>query len=185
MAKYIIGIIAFCFVFSINGNSYGQCAVRAKVVKTYLAEIGVREATGHNDGTRVEQYFASCKMPKGNAWCAAFVNWTFIQSDSSACITLPKSPAWSPSWFPDKRVIYSRNTKPETINPKPEPGDVFGLYFESKKRIAHVGFIHEWGTDWVITVEGNTNEAGSREGDGVYKKRRPTRTIYKVSRWID
>ena len=35
-----------------------------------------------------------------------------------------------------------------------------------------------------ITVEGNTSEAGSREGDGVYRKRRAKRTIYKASRWV-
>jgi len=53
-----------------------------------------------------------------------------------------------------------------------------------KKRIAHVGFIHAQEGDYYITVEGNTNQAGSREGDGVYKKRRPKRTIYKVADYI-
>lgn len=38
--------------------------------------------------------------------------------------------------------------------------------------------------NFTITVEGNTNEAGSREGDGVYRKRRLKNQIYKISRWI-
>lgn len=180
MAKRISCFILICFVFCINGNSYGQSAVSACVQKTYTAEIGIREATGHNDGTRVEQYLKAAKSQKGNAWCAAFVYWTFEQCQYISI----SAPAWSPSWFPSQRVIYSRTNTTVNSN-QPQPGDVFGLYFESKKRIAHVGFIDIWGTDWVITVEGNTNEAGSREGDGVYKKRRPKRTIYKVARWTE
>lgn len=67
----------------------------------------------------------------------------------------------------------------------PKRADVFGIYFANLKRIAHVGFIDEWGEKQIITVEGNTNEAGSAEGDGVYRKRRPIVSIYQVANWID
>ena len=67
----------------------------------------------------------------------------------------------------------------------PSHGDIFGLYFPEKKRIAHVGFIEEWNDPWVTTVEGNTNVLGSREGDGVYRKRRLVRSIYKVARYVE
>lgn len=66
---------------------------------------------------------------------------------------------------------------------RPRKGDVFGIYFPDKKRIAHVGFVDSWDDKYVITVEGNTNEAGSREGDGVYRKRRLVGSIYQVARW--
>lgn len=60
----------------------------------------------------------------------------------------------------------------------------FGLYFSEKRRIAHVGFIEKWTKQTITTVEGNTNQAGSREGDGVYRKIRLTRQIYAVTRFI-
>ena len=47
------------------------------------------------------------------------------------------------------------------------------------------GFIDKKDGNYYITVEGNTNEAGSREGDGVYRKRRHIKTIYAISRWIN
>jgi len=72
------------------------------------------------------------------------------------------------------------NQKP----PIPSTGDIFGLYFPERKRIAHVGFIDQWDGTWMVTVEGNTNVSGSREGDGVYRKRRLVRTVYKVARFI-
>lgn len=72
-----------------------------------------------------------------------------------------------------------------TSNPRPQAGDVFGLFFPEKKRIAHTGFIDQWDGTWLITVEGNTNLSGSREGDGVYRKRRLVRSIYKVARYVE
>ena len=139
------------------------------VVECYTSQIGVREATGRNDGADVEKYLASVKLGAGYAWCAAFVNWTLKE-----CGYPTANSAWSPSWFPDHRLVKD-----------PRPGDVFGIYFIDKKRIAHVGFIDEWGTRTVKTVEGNTNGAGSRESNGVYRKIRMTTQIYKVSRWIN
>ncbi len=74
---------------------------------------------------------------------------------------------------------------PPSNPPTPTTGDVFGLFFAEKGRIAHVGFIDQWDDPWVTTVEGNTNVLGSREGDGVYRKRRLVRSIYKVARYVE
>ncbi len=160
-------------------GSAGTCDTLTKqqcVEATYIQEIGVREATGRNDGERVEAYLRAVGFGKGHAWCAAFVSWTFQQ-----CGVKAVKSAWSPAWFPVGKVIWSRGNKQQSVCPA--AGDVFGIYFPSRKRIAHVGFVHRWGKKYVETVEGNTNEAGSREGDGVYKKRRLISQIYKVSRW--
>lgn len=120
-------------------------------------------------------YLASAGLSKGNPWCAAFVTWTFKTAGVKAVVS-----GYSPAWFPTGKTIYT-NGKGQT----PARADVFGLWFASKGRIAHVGFIDSWGQgSYVITVEGNTNEGGSREGDGVYRKRRLKKQIYKVSRWL-
>lgn len=74
--------------------------------------------------------------------------------------------------------------RPQSSNLCPSPGDVFGLYFPEKKRIAHVGFVDQWDGTWMISVEGNTNNSGSREGDGVYRKRRLVRGVYCVVRYV-
>lgn len=149
-----------------------------RVREIYTAEIGVRELTGKNDGARVEEYLNAANAKKGMFWCAAFPTWVFIEAKVDAVVS-----AWSPSWFPASNTVYVRGAK---NNATPQTADVFGIYFQNLKRIAHVGFIDDWQTDsnFCITVEGNTNEAGSREGDGVYKKRRLKSQIYKVSRWL-
>ena len=103
--------------------------------------------------------------------------WVLTQND----VPNPKS-AWSPAWFPTQKVIWQSNGLKIRL---PLPGDVFGIYFNSMGRIAHVGFVHRFGDKFTVTVEGNTNDANSREGDGVYIKRRPTRQLHKVARYIN
>ena len=58
---------------------------------------------------------------------------------------------------------------------------MFGLYYENKKRVAHIGIITGETFMHYTTIEGNTNGAGSNEGDGVYRKIRKKETIYLVS----
>ena len=170
MAKVFIFIgLILCFT-ALAGNT-GRYTVK----EVYTSQIGVREASGHNDGRQVESYLKITGLGKGYAWCAAFVSWCFERAGIKAI----KS-AYAPVWFGKDKVVWKQGK-----GDQPNTGDVFGIWFNNKKRIAHVGFVDAWGAKEVITVEGNTNEAGSREGDGVYRKRRLTRQIYAVSSWIE
>ena len=159
-------LVGFC---TASGQHNVTC-----VQQIYTSQLGVREATGNNDGKQVEAYLKVVKASKGNPWCAAFVAWCFEQ-----CGVKHAASAWSPNWFPKAKVVWKQGKGSE-----PKAGNVFGIWFNNRGRIAHVGFIHEWHGKYAITVEGNTNEAGSREGDGVYRKRRLTRQIYAVSNWF-
>lgn len=150
--------------------------LREKLSDIYLSQVGIKEATGANDGLEVERYLSNVGLSKGQPWCAAFVSWCL----SEAGINNPKS-GWSPAYFTNKTTIYIRGGN---SNNRPQMGDVIGIYFNSLERIAHVGFVHTWGASWVVSVEGNTNDDGSREGDRVAIKRRPVKTIYKVSSFI-
>lgn len=170
-------LISFLLTFAIISCTYGCTLKQNEVRMTYTAELGVHE-TGINKGQRVEEYLKAANLAPGNAWCAAFITWTFKQVGIKAVVS-----GYSPNWF-QSNVVYKRD---DNINRhySAAAGDVFGLWFASKKRIAHVGFIDKQDGKYYITVEGNTNEAGSREGDGVYRKRRHIKTIYAISRWIN
>jgi len=173
--KNSIGLIACLFVFL---SVSGQCDLRDSLQKQYRAQIGVVELTGNNDGEMVEEYLATTDLGDGYPWCAAFIYWNYVQFGHELIM---KYPAYAPSYFPDDNVIYTRG---EGFKCPPQPGDVIGIYFSSKKRIAHVGFYDGETEDYFITVEGNTNDAGSREGQGVYRKYRPKGTIYKISSFL-
>lgn len=143
----------------------------------YLAELGTVEATGNNDGERVAEYLAYVGLPPGHAWCAAFACWVY----GRAGVPNPRT-AWSPALFRRDKVIWqpSRGLKLDT----PRTGDLFGIWLGGKGRIAHVGFVDRWGKDYLISVEGNTLGPGGSGKQGVYRKRRPLRSVYSVARYI-
>jgi len=176
MAKNPYFYIVLFILFAGTCVAQQSDLTRAKVVKSYTAQIGVRELTGNNDGKAVETYLRYVGLPKGNPWCAAFVCWNLNQ----AGVANPRS-GYCPDLFKPKQLVWLRSRK---VNGVPHQTDVFGLYFPEKGRIAHVGYIDRWTDIKVYTVEGNTNQAGSREGDGVYRKIRLTRQIYAVTRFI-
>jgi|GEM_PF-340543 len=185
--KFLAKTVIYRKNLVVSKNSAKE-AIRRRVKAIYDSQLGVREATGRNDGPQVEAYLRYTGLGKGHAWCAAFVCWVYGQAE----VDNPKT-AWAASLFPHDKLVWPRAKVLATGNP-PVVGQapqlitkttcVFGLYFPSLKRIGHCGFIDEWGDKEVITVEGNTNDNGSREGDGVYRKRRPIKSLYAVADWI-
>lgn len=169
--------ILICLLLLISGFSSAQQGnqLRDKIRATYSSQLGVRELTGNNDGVQVEKYLNYVWLKKGKPWCASYVSWSFGQNGikkarSGGCVQLMEQ----------GKVIY-RNSK---IIETPQYADVFFIYYAEKGRVAHTGFIDKWTDDFVITVEGNTNGAGSREGNGVYKKKRLKRQIYAVTKYL-
>ncbi len=109
-------------------------------------------------------------------------------SDSRPPTSDARRSAYPPRPITDYRLLITESSTIKTPlgnQSSPKMGDVFGLYFPEKGRIAHVGFVDKWQDPWVTTVEGNTNVLGSREGDGVYRKRRLVRSVYRVARYVE
>ncbi|TCD03965.1 peptidoglycan-binding protein [Pedobacter psychroterrae] len=150
-----------------QSSTFFKPKVYSKLVALAQGELWVREKTGNNDGERVEGYLASVGLEKGQPWCAAFVSFIFKQAGYSA----PRT-GWSPSLFPLQRLVKAA-----------APGNVFGIYFPALKRISHCGFVERKDGDWITSIEGNTGIGGGRDGDGVYRRKRHKRTIYKYADW--
>ncbi len=137
-----------------------------EVLRIAAREVGVTEdPPGSNAGKRVEEYLKAVHLVKGQPWCAAFVAWVGIEARGAdwpvprvgGCATLGE-------WAKKERVRYL----------KPKVGDIGLLYFPKMRRFAHTFFVESepdaegrWGT-----IEGNTSGGGSREGWGVFRRRR-------------
>jgi hypothetical protein len=183
MAAVRIFLLVVCFAFNGWGGLFDRhlldtdqpmraadVVLKKKLIELARAELGVREATGNNDGKRVEEYLTCVGLKKGQPYCAAFVSFIFKQA-GYAGRDAPRT-GWSPALFPNDRLIKAR-----------VPGNVFGIYFPALKRIGHCGFIERLKGDWLGTIEANTNVAGSRDGDGVYRRMRHRRTVHCMADW--
>lgn len=149
------------------------------VAKAAESKIGVRESGGPNKGKDLAPFFAADSYKPnaaddGYAWCASFVCWCVQTAVAGRAITFqpPRTPS---AWGMEAWSLAQDNS---TWLRKPHDGDIKRgdiVVF----RFSHVGIAVSDATPdgWVTTVEGNTNAAGSREGDGVYRKRRNLASI--------
>jgi len=150
------------------------------ITEVYMSQVGIGEATGHNDGKDVEKYLKSVGLGKGYAWCAAFERWCFDQAKIKTTINGAAASAHNRN----NLVLFEHKFIKD-----PEPGDVFTLWYSQLNRIGHTGFFHKKVNSSVYeSYEGNTGagstiDVGTREGDGVYHKYRSFNATYSISRW--
>lgn len=148
--------------------------LRDKVDSIAETYIGIREATGNNDGPEVEAILHNIGLGKGYAWCAALQSQIF----DDAKLKSPRS-AYCPDWF-RTNIVYRRDKKTPTPF-KVKRGQNAGFFIASKGRVGHIGMIFDESKFNYSIHEGNTNEAGSDEGEGAYNKIRNKRSIYIIA----
>lgn len=154
------------------------------LVATALAEASaeVREIGGANRGPRVEEFQRSVGLRPGDPWCAAFVAW---------CAMTARGLSAPPSWCSGSAITTwqkgSRKAGPAAactplfadyrdriragwvwVRAKDEAGA--GEARRGNWVQGHCGIVVAVNELGFETVEGNTNSAGSRDGDGVYHK---------------
>jgi hypothetical protein len=145
------------------------------LLKTFASYVGIKEdPVGSNNGVMVNKFNASCGLrPSDHApWCASVAHYGYLVNGA------PDRPgAYSPSWYSKTRVIPAAMV---------QPGDVGLIYFPSKGRYAHVisaiESVNRSGrvVASYVTLEGNTNAMGSREGDSFARRVRPADTVKVV-----
>lgn len=69
------------------------------------------------------------------------------------------------------------------------PGDVIGIWFADKGRIAHMELVESSDEKWTNTIGGNTSDttvpAQDRDGDVVMRKKRLNKLIHSRARYWD
>lgn len=135
----------------------------ATIVATAELFVGwVKEATKQNDGPWVEAIQRVTGNKKGDPWCASFV--TFVLDIAFK----GKNPIIRTASCDAMLVVARRQG---WLVAEPAPGDVF-LVMKTDTDAVHTGFVSAVGKLSVKTIEGNTNEGGSRDGWGVFARER-------------
>lgn len=152
-------------------------------------EIGVKEQGGSNRGKRIQEYQRATWLDgTGWPWCAAFICWVVrewlrapavlagLQMDAT------KAEKWRPKTAGAWDFVRWANEVGLNVLEENMParrGDIAVYDF------SHIGLVVEDGARGeILTVEGNTNGAGSREGDGVFRKRRERSLVKRFIRLV-
>jgi len=119
------------------------------------------EPKGSNRGPWVDKYLGSAGAEPGEPWCAAFVTYLLKQCGYSH---IPPAPAAVIGW-----ARWAENTG--RIVASPGRGDLFFLLHANGE--GHMGIVLENLGGAIRTIEGNSNDDGSREGYEVVRHERP------------
>ena len=129
-----------------------------------------REIGGQNRGPWVRLYMNG---HEGNdyPWCAGFVSFVLKQACNTLDVPLPIRPSFSCDFLATDAKQKGRfiGEKDASRKKKVKSGSIF-LVRRTPTDWVHTGFVLNPGEETFQTIEGNTNDEGSREGYEVCKR---------------
>lgn len=160
-------------------------ALTAKVLGIAKGEVGVREdPLGSNRGPKVDEYLSAVSQSLlGQPWCTAFLYWVFREASTDLGIDnpFPKTAGVHNAWRlsgksrpADDIVTVAEAAKDPSLI---RPGAVF--FIDTGLGHGHVGLVVANLNGTLVTIEGNTNDDGGRNGIGVFQ--RSTRKISQIN----
>ncbi len=162
-------------------------ALAEAVIAFASTQVGVMEnPLGSNSGPEVNGYLKAVGLPPGHYWCAAFTYFCYQKAAEKLGRPNPHIKTagvlnhWNKAGTKPKVV---RVTKAQALaNPMlVKPGCLFII--DHGKGKGHTGIVKEVANNGIlVTIEGNTNNDGSRNGIGVFQRKR---SISKINGFID
>jgi hypothetical protein len=129
-----------------------------KHLETAITQLDKQEVPrGSNWGPDVQGYLKSVSINFPASWCMAFVYWCV--KESGVPNPLIKTGGVLAQW---NKIDAKYKFK------EPQEGDIF--IQDHGKGLGHTGFVTKVQGDKIFTIEGNTNDTGSREGYEVCRR---------------
>jgi hypothetical protein len=176
LADGVVGAITWEALFgerSVPQKKRSEDQLLRKALGVAVTQLHVREEPmGSNRGPEVDEYLRSAgKTPEGNhfPWCASFVYWCFNQAAKTGENPVIQTAGVLDHWNKAGRAGIKRVFAKDAIQ---DPGLVqpgFIFIIKTGGVTGHTGLVEQVNGGSLTTLEGNTNGAGSREGQGVFR----------------
>jgi len=171
-----VGAMTWGSLFGAPAAAPVKAGLAVSALGMAVTQLGVMEVPlGSNRGPMVDKYLASVGCPPGNFWCMSFVHWCFLQAATAAKMAnpFPKTASCIDAWNKVKAAQPSKIISRSAAIANPSlvrPGLVFIL--DHGGGHGHTGFVRQSFGGPFRTVEGNSNNAGSANGLGVFELNR-------------
>jgi hypothetical protein len=139
------------------------------VIQIAVSQVSYHEGktgTHNNNDQKYSDQLPNFKWSDKQPWCCTFAHWCYWQVGVEVP-TGARSASCATSVAAYKKA--GRFTEYPCLGAQ---------VFYGKNGGTHTGIVISYDDTYVYTVEGNTNDDGSAEGDGVYRKRRIRRDDY-------
>lgn len=180
-------LIAHSFQTAAQPGRAAQAAAGARAAVVAAGRLGIREATGKNDGPAIDAMLRLVGSPRFSPWCGAEQAW-----QQQLCgLPFPRQAGGARFWAVDPvRTYFVRGTRGSVDSLK--PGHQVMFYYANLGRIGHIGRAVAPGRSvrrgrpargWWC-VEGNTGTSGTREGAGVHRLFRQANEFYACTNYL-
>lgn len=149
-----------------------------------LKEVGQHEEGKANWGPKVKEYLAAADIDVPSAWCAAFCNWSAEHAAKSLGVKSPLEQVPLQGYV-QSYVDFGKQHGWVVPRAEAKRGDLICMWHQSLNRYGHIGLVTGWTADkkQITTVEGNSNNDGSRDGYEVVTHERTPTTNILILRW--
>ncbi|MBK8848498.1 MAG: peptidoglycan-binding protein [Bacteroidetes bacterium] len=170
-----VGAITWAVLFGVEKTPVTTTAdsqLGEEIVRIAKKEVGKMEKpAGSNSGPDIKKYFDSVDIAQGYAWCVCFTYWCINQACANIGVTnkMPRTAGVLAHWNTTKaKKILAADAKNNPSLVKP------GQFFMMKmgRVTGHTGIVTAVSGGFIECIEGNTNDGGSREGVGVFARKR-------------
>lgn len=157
-----------------------------ELIKVAKKDIGIREVGKDNHGPEIKNMLNLVGLDEGAPWCCAWVvrclyrtahnlniAFKFVKT-RELILEVPKTAHCLTFYNWGKSNGWAVPVEDA------QPGDIFIMSYGGGR--GHTGIIFKEKDGWFHTIEGNTNSAGSRNGNEVAVKQRKMKDIYGMLR---
>lgn len=133
-----------------------------QVIAVAKSQVGYRESYAEGGWSNFTRYAAEVPgmaWADGESWCAVFTSWVAMRAGVGSLFPRTASCDTAITWF----------TNAGRWSWFPAIG---AQAFYGTSGQEHTGIVYAYDSTYIWTVEGNTSDTGSSEGDGVYLRRR-------------
>lgn len=168
------------------------------MTRNYIADLIIAEARkwievreqGYNKGKEVEMFQKAVDgKAQGESWCMAFVQFCVLQVAKQLDLSEENL---RKTFYPTEHCLTLWNKTQAKYKSQLCSTGMIAIWQHGDTTSGHTGFtidkpFYEASGEYFKTIEGNTNKAGSREGDGVYNKTRSLKSseTFKLRGFID
>ena len=171
---------------TVPANVAAPSTLAAAALAFAISQIGVMERPlGSNRGPEVDAYVRATGLdPRGGfAWCVAFTHFCYLSAAQHLGMPNPhiQTAGVLAHWNKSASVPGILRVKRDEAVADParvRPGALFII--DLGGGLGHSGMVESTANGRLVTVEGNTNDAGSRNGIGVF--RRTARKIVEINK---
>ena len=143
----------------------GNISLSGLALQSAISQLGQKEEPkGSNKGPMVNLYLKSVGLNGGYAWCQAFVHWCYDQAAAVGKVANPvvKTGGVHDCWNKADKAFKKAKAEVIAQHSVVVPGSQFILLFPNGN--GHTGIVEKIENNVIYTIEGNSNDDGSREG---------------------